>query len=138
MPITDKLKEAGFSDLEIKEYTLKSAGFSDAEIKESALPSQELSFSAKHPNIYGVGGAIKETAKELTKFLPYVKYVYPEERKKFMKLSQQEQTRDQALQNNFQNKKLLTPRRRKSQIVRKRTQTMHPIPKTNRILRHGN
>ena len=99
MPTIDLLKEAGFSDTEITEH-LKSAGFSDSEIKAHIEPPkmQGAPFAARHPNIYGLGGAAKETAIEVSKMLPYVKYVYPEEREKFLELDKQHQTRDLLLE----------------------------------------
>ena len=51
----------------------------------------EMSFFARNPNAYGVYGATKEVIKAS---LPYIKYIDPEEREKFMKLSQQQQTRE--------------------------------------------
>jgi hypothetical protein len=57
---------------------------------------EDAPFSAKHPNIYGGWGAIKETGKEL---IPYLKYVDPEERDRFYKLSKQKQVRELLLQN---------------------------------------
>jgi hypothetical protein len=53
---------------------------------------EEQSFIAKHPNLYGALGAAQS-------LIPYIKYIDPEERDKFAKLSQQEQTRDLLLQN---------------------------------------
>jgi len=46
----------------------------------------------KYPNLYGIYGAIVGTGKELTKY-SWLKYIYPEEREKFMALNTQEQTR---------------------------------------------
>ena len=48
-------------------------------------------FEAEHPNLMGAFGVAQE-------FVPYLKYVDPEERKQFSKLSQQEQVRDLLLQ----------------------------------------
>jgi len=45
----------------------------------------------ENPNLYGVYGAAKETAKSV---LPYVKYLDPEEREAFNKKDTQHQTRD--------------------------------------------
>jgi len=56
----------------------------------------ELDFVARNPNLYGLYGATVETAKAV---IPYVKYIDPAERDKFMKLSQQRQTRDLLLNN---------------------------------------
>lgn len=53
-------------------------------------------FMAKHPITYGIYGAVKETAKAI---IPYVKYIEPSERKRFMELSQQKQTRELLIQN---------------------------------------
>ena len=47
-------------------------------------------FMTAHPNLYGAYGAIKEVSKAI----PFSKYLHQDERKKFMGLSQQEQTRD--------------------------------------------
>ena len=52
---------------------------------------QPTPFGAKHPNLYGIYGAGKEVGKQI---LPYIKYIDPEERQKFLKLSQQHQTRE--------------------------------------------
>jgi len=46
----------------------------------------------KHPNLYGAYGAVVGTAEELTKY-SWLKYIYPEEREKFNKLTTQQQTR---------------------------------------------
>jgi hypothetical protein len=56
-------------------------------------PAQDLEsdFAGKYPNAYGVYGAAKEVLKTS---LPYVKYIDPAEREKFMELTEQEQTRD--------------------------------------------
>ena len=43
----------------------------------------------KHPNLSGMYGAVKGTAEELTKY-SWLKYVYPEEREKFNKLTTQQ------------------------------------------------
>jgi len=48
-------------------------------------------FRAKHPNLYGMYGASKELGKQV---IPFIKYIDPDERQKFLKLSQQHQTRD--------------------------------------------
>ena len=64
---------------------------------EQTQPQQvEQSFSAKNPNIYGAWGAVKETGKSI---VPYLKYIDPSERKRFVKMTQQEQTRELLLQN---------------------------------------
>jgi len=64
---------------------------------ERSKPSPiTLPFEARHPTLYGIYGAGKETGKAL---IPYIKYIDPEERKRFMKLSQQKQTRELLLQN---------------------------------------
>jgi len=52
---------------------------------------EEPPFEARHPNLYGLYGAGKAVVKS---FLPYLKYIDPEERQHFMKLSTEEQTRD--------------------------------------------
>jgi len=51
-------------------------------------PNQELSFLTKHPNIHGLVGVAKEFSK-----ISYLKYLHPEEREKFLKLTEQQQTR---------------------------------------------
>ena len=56
---------------------------------------QERPFAAQNPNLYGAWGAVKETVKSV---VPYLKYVDPEERKRFVKMSQQDQTRELLLQ----------------------------------------
>lgn len=56
---------------------------------------QPASFGAKHPNLYGLWGAAKETGKSL---IPYLQYVDPDERERFLKLSQQHQTRELLLE----------------------------------------
>ena len=53
---------------------------------------EEQSFVAKHPNLYGVFGAAQS-------LVPYIKYIDPEERERFAKLSTQKQTRELLLQN---------------------------------------
>ena len=60
------------------------------EPNKDALTLEE-EFGARYPNAYGVYGAGKEVLKAS---LPYVKYIDPEERERFMELTQQEQTRD--------------------------------------------
>jgi hypothetical protein len=72
---------------------LKQAGFSDTEIKAHFGQAQKAPFMERHPNLYGVGGAVKETAKKLSK-VAWLKYIYPEEREKFLKLDKQHQVRD--------------------------------------------
>lgn len=57
--------------------------------------SQETPWEARYPNLYGVYGATKEVGKTL---LPYIKYIDPAEREKFMQLDQQEQVRDLLLE----------------------------------------
>ena len=57
---------------------------------------QPASFGAKHPNLYGMYGAGKEVVKFI---LPYVRYIDPDERQRFLKLSQQHQTRELLLEN---------------------------------------
>lgn len=59
--------------------------------KSGPAKMEELPFEAHHPNLYGLYGAGKEVAKSL---LPFVRYVDPEERERFMKLSQEGQTRE--------------------------------------------
>lgn len=45
-------------------------------------------FMERHPTLYGLGrGAVVETGKDITKMLPWVKYVYPSERKRFLELT---------------------------------------------------
>jgi len=93
-----------FEPLPIKSTTPKEQeqeGFTPLPIKtqrqEPIKPVFEpLPISAKYPNLYGIYGATKETGKSV---IPYIKYVDPEEREKFMKLSQQKQTRELLLQN---------------------------------------
>ena len=77
----------------------------DSAPKDRAIPEgfvvdrklqEEAPFMAKHPTTYGIYGAVKETTKAL---IPYVKYIDPSERKRFMELSQQKQTRELLLQN---------------------------------------
>ena len=53
---------------------------------------EEQSFIAKHPNLYGAFGAAQA-------LVPYIKYIDPNERERFSKLSQQKQTRELLLQN---------------------------------------
>ncbi|MBU1110948.1 hypothetical protein KKB83_05010, partial [Patescibacteria group bacterium] len=53
---------------------------------------KEQSFIAKHPNVFGAFGAAQA-------LVPYIKYIDPEERERFAKLSQQKQTRELLLQN---------------------------------------
>ena len=57
---------------------------------------EEIPFSGKYPSLYGIYGATKETAKAL---IPYSRYIDPEERERFQKATQQEQTRELLLQN---------------------------------------
>lgn len=86
-----------FKDEEPK--PLESTGrysFKDETPPVSTEAKEEAPFKATHPNLYGIWGAAKETVKTM---VPYLKYVDPEEREKFMKMSQQEQTRDLLLQN---------------------------------------
>lgn len=65
-------------------------GLSTAKIGKLTKP-----FKARYPTLYGISrGAILETGKDITKMAPWVKYIYPEEREKFMKLSKQKQIRD--------------------------------------------
>jgi len=96
----DKLKAAGFSEKEVEEHTFQKAGFSAEEIETQAnRPTvKEAPFEAKHPNLYGMYGATKETLKTV---VPYLKYVDPAEREEFLKLDQQHQTRDLLYQNLF-------------------------------------
>ena len=61
----------------------------------TAPKMQEAPWKARHPNLYGVWGAAKETGKS---FVPYLKYVDPEERERFNKLTTQQQTRELLLQ----------------------------------------
>jgi len=63
--------------------------------KEPPPVTEEAPFMAKHPNLYGAYGAVKETAKTL---IPYAKYIDPAERKEFLKLDKQHQVRDLLLQ----------------------------------------
>jgi hypothetical protein len=65
--------------------------------KVEPLPYEEkIPFSGKYPNLYGIYGAGKETAKTL---IPYIKYIDPDERERFSKLTQQKQSRELLLQN---------------------------------------
>ncbi len=83
-PVVDE--EVGFKTLPLQ-TTKQTAPFTP----------EEPSFAAKHPALYGIGrGAVVETVKDL---VPYLKYVDPKERERFMKLSQQKQTRELLLQN---------------------------------------
>lgn len=68
-----------------------------AQAGTSAQPREieELPFTAKYPNLYGMYGAVKEVGKSL---LPWIKYIDPEERENFSKLSTQQQTRDLLLE----------------------------------------
>ena len=62
---------------------------------EKSLPKPELekqSFIAKHPTLYGAFGAAQS-------LVPYLKYIDPREREKFVQLSKKEQTRDLLVQN---------------------------------------
>lgn len=57
----------------------------------SASVSKDPKWAGDYPNAYGVYGVVKEVGKTM---LPWLKYIDPEEREKFMQLSQQEQVRD--------------------------------------------
>lgn len=60
-------------------------------------PKKEpLPFEARYPNLYGAWGMVAGTAKDI---VPYLKYVDPSERDRFMKLSQEDQTMDLLLEN---------------------------------------
>ena len=50
------------------------------------IPIEKPSFAAKHPNLYGAYGAVKETGKTLSK-VSFLKFIYPEERERFNKLA---------------------------------------------------
>jgi len=65
-------------------------------VLEKDVVFEEPPFKAKHPNLYGLWGATKETGKAL---VPYLKYVDPEERERFLKLTKQKQVRELLLQN---------------------------------------
>lgn len=56
------------------------------------LKMEEPPLKAKYPNLYGMWGVAKE-------LVPYIKYVDPDEREKFAKLSTGKQTRELLLQN---------------------------------------
>ena len=58
------------------------------ELLKTFPPKRE--FMAEYPNLYGIYGALKETGKST---LPWVKYIDPEERDNFAKLTTQQQTR---------------------------------------------
>lgn len=58
-------------------------------IMSTTIPEKvDIPFSAKHPNLYALGMTPIGTAKELSK-VSWLKYIYPEERKKLTELSQQ-------------------------------------------------
>lgn len=56
--------------------------------------SQPMPFKAKHPNLYGAYGV----GKEMVKMLPWMKYIDPEERERFYRLSTQKQIRELLLE----------------------------------------
>ena len=65
-------------------------------LKQKYPPKKDIvdnvpKWGMENPNLYGVYGAAKETAKSV---LPYVKYLDPEEREAFSKKDTQHQTRD--------------------------------------------
>ena len=64
--------------------------------KKQSFTPEEPPFEAKHPNLYGAYGAVKETGKAL---IPYAKYIDPEERERFVELSKQKQVRELLIQN---------------------------------------
>ena len=94
-------ERGGFKPLPLSTTTTEDSSFEPLPLQVVEKPAitktmEEAPFEARHPNIYGAWGAAKETTKSL---IPYLKYVDPDEREKFMKLSQQQQTRDLLLQN---------------------------------------
>ena len=86
-----RMKAQGASKAEMQEYFDFERNRGSFDAKQAKAP-----FKAKHPNVYGALGATKETVKAL---VPYTKYIDPEERERFMKLSKQHQVRDLLLQN---------------------------------------
>jgi len=63
----------------------------------STEPTPDTSFEEslmKHPNVYGAYGVVKE----MGKMIPWTKYIDPEERERFNKLSTQKQTRELLLE----------------------------------------
>ena len=67
----------------------------DTKTGKTVSKTEEAPFEARHPTAYGVYGAVKETAKTL---IPYLKYVDPDERDRFMKLTKQKQVRELLIQ----------------------------------------
>lgn len=71
----------------------------EANMNPGASPNkgtmEETPWEGRYPNLYGVVGAAKEVGKSL---LPYVKYIDPAEREKFMQMSEQQQVRDLLLE----------------------------------------
>jgi hypothetical protein len=62
------------------------------EIMGDSTPEEDRPFMARNPNLYALG----KTAMDM---VPYLKYVDPDERDKFMKLSENQQTRTLLLEN---------------------------------------
>lgn len=60
--------------------------------KKVAKQQEGKTFIEKHPNLYGAFGAAQS-------LIPYIKYIDPNEREQFAKLSTQEQTKDLLMEN---------------------------------------
>ena len=85
MPVGAKNERVGFTPLPLLNKIDKGMP-----IKFLGTEKEEGFDIKTHPNLYGAYGAAKETGKAL---IPYLKYLDPEERSRFMGLSKQKQVR---------------------------------------------
>lgn len=93
LPLTSERKGAGgFEPLPLvvsqTDDTKQIGSFEPLPLQSSEKPIatktiEEAPFEARHPNVYGAWGVVKETAKSL---VPYLKYVDPDERERFKNL----------------------------------------------------
>lgn len=109
--IGEALPASSIETTEFEEFTGERASWELPSPMEPDVPSHEAEFAAKHPNVYAAGKVFwgfldsfrkvvaptpEEAAfvgREITSITPFVKYLLPEERERFMQLNQQEQTR---------------------------------------------